>query len=316
MKPVIVSAIAAAAVAMAAPAFAKSGDGPEVEIRHAVARVAVIVEDRADIAVEVEQGSSGLPAIQVSRVGNEVRIDGGLRRRGFLNRRDRIRECRSGPENAARPGDGASVEVRDLGRINISDAPLIVIRTPRNVDVSASGAVFGSVGRGATSVELGNGGCGSWNVANTEGAVSVSIGGSGDMRVGTSTSLDISIGGSGSVIAGATGGLDIAIGGSGSVTAGVARDLDVSIAGSGDVSVARIDGPMDVSIAGSGDVTVRDGTSPDVDISILGSGDVSFGGAAVDVDVSLAGSGDVTIARATGAVSRSVAGGGDIRIGS
>ncbi len=296
MKPVIASAVIIAAAALAAPAFANPG--PEVEIRHAVARVAVIVEDRADIAVEVEQGSSGLPAIQVSRVGNEVRIDGGLRRRGFLNRSDGIRECRSGPDNAQRPGDGASVEVRDHGRINVSDAPLIVIRTPRHVDISASGAVFGSVGRGAASVELGNAGCGHWNVANTEGPVSLSIAGSGDMRAGTSESLDISIAGSGSVSAGAT------------------RGLDASIAGSGDVVVARIDGPMEVSIAGSGDVAVRGGTSPNVEISILGSGDVNFGGVAGDVDISLAGGGDVTIARATGSVSRSVAGGGDIRIGS
>ena len=296
MKPVVASAIIAAVAAMAAPAFAKPG--PEVEIRHAVARVAVIVEDRTDVAVEVEQGSSGLPAIQVSRVGNEVRIDGGLRRRGFFVRGDGIRECRSGPDDAQRPGDGASVEVRDHGRINLSDAPLIVIRTPRQVDVSASGAVFGSVGRGAASVELGNAGCGNWNVANTEGPVSLSVAGSGDMRAGTSASLDVSIAGSGSALAGAT------------------RGLDASIAGSGNVTVARIDGPIDVSIAGSGDVVVRDGTSPDVDVSILGSGDVSFGGAAVDVDVSVAGSGDVTIARATGSVSRSIAGSGDVRIGS
>lgn len=298
MKPVITSAViaAVAATVMAAPAFAK--DGPQVEIRHAVARVAVIVEDRADIAVEVEQGTSGLPAIQVTREGNEVRVDGGLRRRGFLNRRDSIQDCRSGPDNAARPGDGASVEVRDHGRINISDAPLIVIRTPRQVNISASGAVFGSVGRGASSVDLGASGCGYWNVANTEGPVSLSIAGSGDMRAGTSASLDISIAGSGSA------------------SGGVTRDLDVSIAGSGDVAVARIEGPMDVSIAGSGDVVVRDGTSPEVSISIMGSGDVTFGGVAGDVDVSMAGGGDVNIARATGAVSRSIAGSGDIRIGS
>ena len=296
MKPAIASAVVfAAAAVMAAPALASAG--PEVEIRNAVARVAVVVEDRTDIAVEVEQGASGLPAIQVSRDGAEVRIDGGLRRRGFLNRRSVIRECRSGPDNAQRPGDGASVEVRDHGRINLSDAPLIVIRTPRNVDVSASGAVFGSIGRGAAAVELGNSGCGYWNVANTEGPVGVSIMGSGDVRVGTSSSLDISIAGSGSVMAGAT------------------RALETSIAGSGDVAVARIDGPLDVSIAGSGDVMVRDGTSPDVSISIMGSGDVEFGGVAGDVSVSVAGGGDVTIARATGSISRSIAGSGDIRIG-
>lgn len=296
MKPAIACVIVAATVALAAPALAKSG--PEVEIRHAVARVVVVVEDRTDVAVEVEQGASGLPAIRVSRVGNEVRIDGGLARPGLFNRGDGIRNCRSGPGTAQRPGDGASVEVRSLGRINLSDAPLIVVRTPRTVNVGASGAVFGSVGRGATSVDLGNSGCGLWNVANTEGAISLSITGSGDIRAGTSSALEVSITGSGSVAAGST------------------RDLDVSIAGSGDVTVARLEGPMDVSIAGSGDVDVRAGTSPTVSISIAGSGDIAFGGEAVDVDVSIRGGGDVSIARATGSVSRSVAGGGDIRIGS
>lgn len=296
MKLAIISAtaIAAALVVTAAPAFAKPG--PEVEIRHAVARVAVVVEDRTDIAVEVEQGSSGLPSIRVTREGSDVRIDGGLNRRGFLNS-DGIRNCRSGPDNGRTPGEGASVEVHNLGRINLMDAPLIVIRTPRNVNVDASGAVFGSVGRGATSVDLGNGGCGHWNVANTEGPVSLSIGGSGDMRAGTSRSLDISIGGSGSITAGAT------------------RNLDIAIGGSGDVVVARVDGPVDVSIGGSGDVSIPAGNAPDLSIAIAGSGDVNFGGVAGDVDVSMVGGGDVTVARATGAVSRAVVGGGDIHIG-
>lgn len=296
MKPVIASAIVAAIAAVAAPVFAQ--DGPEVEIRHAVARVAVVVEDRNDIAIEVEQGSSALPALRVTRNGSDVRIDGGLGRRGFMNREDGIRNCNSGSGNQTTPGEGATVEVRNIGRINIADAPLIVIRTPRDVNVNASGAVFGSVGRGATSIDLGNGGCGYWNVANADGPVSLSIGGSGDMRAGTSTSLDISIGGSGSVTAGAT------------------RDLDVAIGGSGDVVVARVDGPTDVSIGGSGDVDIRAGTASDLSISIAGSGDVNFGGVAGDVDVSLVGGGDVTVARATGSVSRSIMGGGDVRIGS
>lgn len=294
MKLAIASA--AIAAALAGPALAKPG--PEVDIRHAVARVAVIVEDRADIAVEVEQGTSGLPALTVTRDGAKVRIDGGLRRRGLMggNRSD-IRNCNSGPADAARPGDGASVEVRDIGRVNLSDAPLIVIRTPRHVNVDASGAVFGSVGRGATSVDLGNSGCGTWNVANTEGPVSLSISGSGDMHAGTSTALETSIAGSGSMTAGAT------------------RALDVSVSGAGDVIVARVDGPTDISIAGSGDVLVRGGSSPDLSISIAGAGDVEFAGVAGDVDVSIAGAGDVTVARATGSVSRSIVGAGDVRIG-
>jgi len=291
-------AIASAAVlaALAGPALANPG--PEVDIRHAVARVAVIVEDRADIAVEVEQGTSGLPALTVTRDGANVRVDGGLRRRGLMggNGSD-IRNCTAGPANAARPGDGASVEVRDIGRINLSDAPLIVIRTPRQVNVDAAGAVFGSIGRGAASVELGTSGCGLWNVANTEGPVSINVSGSGDIRAGTSTALETSISGSGSVTGGAT------------------QSLDVSVSGAGDVLVARIDGPAEISIAGSGDVIVRAGTAPKLSISIAGGGDVEFGGVAGDVDVSIAGAGDVSIARATGSVSRSIVGAGDVRIG-
>lgn len=294
MKPVITSAVIAAVAAFAVPALANPG--PEVEIDNAVARVAVVVEDRTDIAVEIEQGTSGLPALRVTRNGDDVRVDGGLRRRGMFSGGGSIRDCRPGPDSG-QPGSGASVEVRNLGRVNLSDAPLIVVRTPRTVNVEASGAVFGSVGRGAASVDLGNGGCGTWHVANTEGPVSLSVGGSGDMRAGTSTALEASIAGSGSISAGAT------------------RALEISVAGSGDVVVARVDGPTDISIAGSGDVIVRAGSTPDLSISIAGAGDVEFGGVAGDVSVSIAGSGDVTVARATGSVSRSIVGAGDVRIG-
>jgi hypothetical protein len=296
MKLAIATAVSAVALAaMAGPALAKE---PTVEIRYAVARVAVVVEDRADVAVEVEQGSSRLPRVEVTRVGDEIRVNGGLRRRSglFNGGSDGINNCHNGPEGG-RAGEGASVEVRGIGRVNVSDAPLIVIRTPRNVDVNASGAIYGSVGRGARSLDLGHGGCGRWDVANVDGPVSLSIGGSGDIRAGTSTALEVAIGGSGSVSAGAT------------------RDLDVSIGGSGDVIVSRIDGPLEVAIGGSGDVDVRGGNAPKVDISIAGSGDVNFGGVAGDVDVSIVGGGDVTIARATGSVSRSIMGGGDVRIG-
>lgn len=296
MKLAIASAVSAVALAaLAGPALAKE---PTVEIRYAVARVAVVVEDRADVAVEIEQGSSRLPRVEVTRSGDEIRVNGGLRRGGglFGGRGTGINRCETGPDSG-RAGEGAWVEVRDIGRVNLSDAPLIVIRTPRDVDVNASGAIFGSVGRGASALELGHGGCGRWDVANVDGPMSLSIGGSGDIRAGTSSALEVNIGGSGSVTAGAT------------------RSLEVAIGGSGDITVARIEGPMDVSIGGSGDVDVRAGTSPDVSISIAGSGDVNFGGTAGDVDVSIMGGGDVSIARATGAVSRSVMGGGDIRIG-
>ncbi|KQW84133.1 GIN domain-containing protein [Brevundimonas sp. Root1279] len=292
MKAILLSAAAIAAIA--GPALAKS---PEVEIEHAVARVVVIVEDRADVAVEIEQGSSRLPQLRVERRGDEVRIDGGLGRRiAGVGMGDSINNCRAGPDNT-RPGVGASVEVRDLGRINLEDAPLIVIRSPRDVNVSAGGAVFGSVGRGATSIDLSSGGCGDWVVANTDGPVIVRSGGSGAMRLGTSRSLDAALGGSGELLAGSTGTLELALGGSGKAI------------------VAEVNGDADIAIGGSGEVDIRRGRVPNLSISIGGSGDVDFGGAAGDVDVSIAGSGDIRVAEATGSVSRSIVGSGDIRIG-
>lgn len=295
MKFAIASAVSLAALAVVAASPAAAKDGPEVQIDHAVARVVVIVEDRADIGVEIEQGHSGLPAVVVHREGARVRIDGGLRGGGMFGG-DRIRNCRSGPEGARQPGEGASVEVRGVGRVNLSDAPLIVVRTPRDVNLGAGGAVFGAVGRGATSIDLGSAGCGDWTVANTDGKLEVSLAGSGDIRAGTSGSLEVSLAGSGSVMAAAT------------------RDLDVSIAGSGDVTTAAVSGPVDVSIAGSGSVTVN-GDAGAVSVSTMGSGDVNVRGTAASVDASIAGSGDVSVGRVTGSVSQSIAGSGDVTVG-
>ncbi|MDI6623389.1 MAG: DUF2807 domain-containing protein [Brevundimonas sp.] len=293
MKAILLSAAAIAAIA--GPALANPG--PEVEIEHAVARVVVIVEDRADIGVEIQQGASELPALRLERDGGNVRIDGGLGRRlAGIRMGDSIRNCRSGPDRT-RPGQGASVEVRNVGRVNLEDAPLIVIRAPRAVNIETGGAVYGSIGRGASSVELGNAGCGDWVVANTDGPVSASLAGSGDIIIGTSRSLEASLAGAGDMTAAATG------------------RLEVSMVGAGGVVVAEVDGDTDISIGGAGDVAVRRGRSPNLDISIAGAGDVDFGGTAGDVSVSIAGAGDVRIAEATGAVSRSIVGAGDVRIG-
>ncbi|WP_293826225.1 DUF2807 domain-containing protein, partial [uncultured Brevundimonas sp.] len=278
----------------AAPASAA-----EVQIRNAVARVVVIVEDRQDIGVEVTQGGSRLPAIQVRRDGRDVRIDGGLGRNGafWANGGNRIRSCNTGRADAADPGRGATVEVRDLGRLRLEDAPMIVIRTPRDVDVSAGGAVFGSIGRGARSVDLDSGGCGAWNVANVDGRLSLGVGGSGSIRAGTSRALHANVGGSGSIYSGATG------------------DLRAAVGGSGNVDVASAGGQGDLSIGGSGGINVRQGRMDKLSVAIGGSGDVRYGGATRDLSVAIAGSGNVRVASATGAVSRTVVGSGSLQIG-
>jgi hypothetical protein len=320
MKPAYLVAAATAALALAGVAHAG-----EVEIRNAVARVVVIPEDRTDIAVEIEHGSSGLDRLTVTRRGADVIIDGGLSRNA-------VRNCTSGPANARQPGEGARVEVRGHGTLNVSDTPLVVVRTPREVDVSAGesggrlrifglrsgsgGAVYGAIGRGASSIELGNRGCGDWTVANTDGELDISNSGSGTVRAGTSRSLDLSVAGSGDVSAGATGDAEIAIAGSGNVTVAATGSTDVAVAGSGNLRIGHLQGDrMEVSIAGSGDVQVDGGEVRSLEVSIVGSGDVVFNGRAGDVRASIAGSGDVRVAEATGSVNRSIVGSGDIRIG-
>ena len=275
MKLAIASAAAiAAALAAAGPVAAK--DGPSAKIEHAVARVVVIVEDRADIGVEIEQGTSGLPAVQVRRRGNDVLIDGGLH--GGLFGNNSIRNCQSGPDDARQPGEGASVEVRRVGTVRLTDAPLIVIRTPRDVEVGTeSGAVFGAVGRGAASIELANGGCGDWTVANTDGVMSLSTMASGDMRAGTSGRLEANVMGSGSITAGATGG------------------LEANVMGSGDIDVVRVDGPVEANVMGSGDINIP-GTVTSIEANIMGSGDINVAGATGAVSHSIMGSGRIVVA--------------------
>ncbi|MEH6665919.1 MAG: hypothetical protein V7678_13800, partial [Brevundimonas sp.] len=112
MKPAYLVAAATAALALAGVANAG-----EVEIRDAVARVVVIPEDRTDIAVEIEHGSSGLDRLTVTRRGSDIIIDGGLSRNA-------VRNCTAGPADARQPGEGARVEVRGHGTLNVSDAPL------------------------------------------------------------------------------------------------------------------------------------------------------------------------------------------------
>lgn len=297
MKPVAIAAAIGSALAvsavLAAPALAA-----DVTIRNAVARVIVIPEDRADIGVEITQGAAGLPDLRIERRGSDVNIDGGLGRgRGMSFNGGQIGSCNGGRADARQPGEGASVEVRGKGRIRMEDAPLIVLRTPRDVEVSGGGALFGSIGRGARSVELGNGGCGSWTVANVDGDMDLSVGGSGSIRAGTSRKLEAAVGGSGSIHAGATG------------------ELDASVGGSGSIDVARVDGETEIAIGGSGDVRVRGGRAPNLKVSIGGSGDVLFNGSAGDVSAAIAGSGDVRVKEASGRVSRSIVGSGNLHIG-
>lgn len=254
----------------------------QVQIEDAVARVVVIPEDRADVKVEFLTANPRLPLRVVQQRGRTVI-------KGDLSGND-IRECRV--HNGV-----ATVKVRRLGEVGWNDMPQVIVRTPRKVGVGAGGAVFGSVGR-SDSVNLGNAGCGDWTVANTDGALEVSIAGSGDVRTGTARSAAVKVAGSGDV-----------------ATGQVRGPLNVSIAGSGDVTVASVSGEVEVKIAGSGDVAIGGGRASAMRVSTAGSGDVSFEGEAGSLRASLLGSGDVRVVRVSGPVDKSILGSGEVSIG-
>jgi hypothetical protein len=298
MKSLFIVAAGTAALA-AGSAEAAS----RVEIKGAIARVIVVPEQRSDVKVEISGAIGGLPALQTS-TGADGRtiIDGGLGGPGGgLFGEHRIRGCtgfrhETGPFNPLSPPDSIRIRVRGHDDVMLKDAPLITIHTPLDVEVSADGAVFGAIGRGAESVRLGDAGCGDWSVGNVHGRLKASIAGSGD------------------ILAGSAGDAEASIAGSGDIRMNAVANLKASIAGSGDVIVQSVTGSIQASIAGSGDIRVKSGQVDDLHASIAGSGDVNVDAPVKTVHASIMGSGDVRVASA-GSVSKSVMGSGTIYIG-
>ena len=316
--------------------------GPVLMIRDAAVRVVVTPEARNTITATLSGGSGRLQRPTVRAEGANLVVDGGLH--------DRIRGCgsfsfsffghrRGGDEerrgDAVRPNPRERVRIEGVGSVSLNELPLLDVRVPLDARVEAGGAVFGTVGR-SRSVNLSTAGCGDWSVANTEGRLTVSQQGSGDVRAGATAGVDSHIRGSGNLeVAEVNGPLSVDISGSGDFSArradgpmrtgiagsgdvriddGVARGLNVEVRGSGDVDVAAAEGEVRLSTHGSGDISVARGRASMVSVEVRGSGDVSFGGDAGTASVDIAGSGDVDLGRVSGPVNRSVHGSGDLTV--
>ena len=270
------------AAAAGALAMCGAASAAEVIIHDAVMRVTVIPEARSDVSVEVVRNNPHF-RIGVTRVGNDVSIDGGV---GM-----RARGCHG---LFGRKG----VFVWGVGQIPYEALPQVVVRTPMNVKVRARDAVFGVMGR-ADSAELDNAGCGDWTLANIAGPLVVRVSGSGDVRAASVGSAEVRISGSSDV-----------------TFNNIRNGLTTAVAGSGDLRAGSVNGPMHVRVAGSGDVIAHAGQVTDMQVQVSGSGDVRFGGVAQSLQASVAGSGDVSVGRVTGSVDRHVAGSGSVTVGS
>lgn len=302
MRAILAFGVAGAALLAAGAASAAE---TRVEIKDAVARVVIVPEARSDVKVSFRTTNASLP-LTVRVEGDKTIVDGDL---GGPLGKSRIRNCRS-------INGEASVDVSGVGKVAWADMPQVVIQVPMDATVGSGGAVFGSVGR-STSLKLSNAGCGDWTVANVEGALTVNLAGSGDVKAGSAGAAYVRIAGSGDVATrGVRGKLEASVAGSGDLATGpVGGALEVRIMGSGDADIASVNGDVDISIAGSGDAVIRGGRAGAVTVSIAGSGDVQFAGAATTVTARVAGSGDIRVASVSGDVKKSVAGSGDVRVG-
>ena len=277
----LLAAVAISSLALSGVALADAANAASVEVKDAVARVTVIPEARSDIKVEMLTTNPSLP-LEVRQMGDRVIVDGRLGHR--------IRSCHS--DNGT-----PKVHVAGVGEVAWADMPQIVIRTPKDVNVGAGGAVYGSVGK-SDNLDLSNAGCGDWVVANVAGKMKLNVAGSGDTHTGSAGETRVRIAGSGDVRSQA-----------------IAGGLEVDVAGSGDVTTASVSGPLDVKVAGSGDVKIGGGHVPSMKVSIAGSGNVVLDGIADTLDARIAGSGDVRVKQVTGSVSKAVLGSGGVTIG-
>ena len=302
MRALLAIGVAGAALLAAGAATAAE---TRVEIKDAVARVVIVPEARSDVKVSFRTTNASLP-LTVRVDGDKTIVDGDLD--GPLGK-GRIRNCRV-------VNGVASVDVSGVGKVAWEDMPQVVIQVPKDARVGAGGAVFGSVGR-STSLTLSNAGCGDWTLANVEGALSINLAGSGDVKAGSAGAANIRVAGSGDVATtGVRGRLEASIAGSGDLRSGpVGGALTIRTMGSGDADVASVNGDVDVDIAGSGNALIRGGRAGAVSVNIAGSGDIQFAGAATTVTARVAGSGDIRVASVSGEIKKSVVGSGDIRVG-
>ncbi len=181
-----------------------------VDIRGAVARVTVVPEDRADVAVDLVRANPRLP-VSITTDGDTVRVEGHVGGWGM--------NCHT---RFGRP----TVSIWGRRDIGWDDMPQIVVHAPLQVKIGAGGAVFGSVGRSA-GLDLAASGCGDWTIADSAGHMRLGLSGSGDLHAGQAQSVEVGIAGAGDVF-----------------LRGVAEGLTGSISGSGDLTVGEMNGPL------------------------------------------------------------------------
>jgi hypothetical protein len=111
------------------------------------------------------------------------------------------------------------------------------------------------------------------------------------------------------------GNLTVSASGGGDVNAGRIKNANIAIKGSSDVTIDEANGNVSIRIMGSGDVRVNGGTIGSLNTDIMGSGDVNIRTEAEEADLSVMGSGDIYVAGVKNRPSKNVSGTGSIHVG-
>ncbi len=283
-------------VAVKAESLAERSFAAErVTIKAAAIRLVIVPEERADIAVTVENPGA-LPTPEVSLDNGRLVIDGRLA--------GRLHDC------------GETIDVDGYGAVARDSMPLVTVRAPMAVVLRVNSSGPTQIGP-AQSVEAAFTGCGGADIADVAGALKLDLSGAGAVNAGAAGSLDLDSAGSADAVIGAvSGGAVISIAGSGNVdVAALTGDLELDAAGSGGVTIkGGAINRAEISLAGADEVTIA-ANIEQLEAAIAGSGSVAVDGEVGELEASIMGSGDVSARKVRGRVERNVMGSGEVRIG-
>jgi len=220
--------VLAAAFALAPCLALAAAPAPSVRIVGAAARVMVIPEARADVAVQIAPGRAKLPPLKLRRQGGGQVVEGGVSYTGGGFRMFGGDGC-----------DADKGQIRYKGQtIPVADLPVVTVRMPAQADVAAEGMIFGQAGP-SQRLTLASKGCGTWRVGPSAGDLTIDNGGAADVQAaGVKGALTIKIDGPGDV----------------AVASGWAAVLTVRSKGPGDISYRGETGRADIQLDGKGDV--------------------------------------------------------------
>ena len=242
-----------------------------VELRSVMAILKVLPEDRGDIAVSV-QGGTSQPArsVQASLIDGGLVIDGGL---GEAPHRCRARFT----------GQGAAV-APGLAPVPAADLPVIILHTPRDLKLVVRGVVAAEIGD-LRSGDIRIDGCGDARIGDVARDLTVTLNGFGDVDVGQ-----------------VSGGLAAALEGVGDLTIrSVRADAALRLAGEGDLTTGALAGALDARMIGGGVMTVAS-VGAGATVRAPGSGRVDLGPVKAYARIEGDGSSHVRMASLDGAV--------------